>query len=88
MPDDYKGTVTDKSIEIMSMVLSRRGDKDKAAKQIFDVAMGYGAGAGHEGEYFLPPGVERMAKFKLVRDRLDRCTEMYGDVCNSVAIDQ
>ncbi|KAJ6783842.1 hypothetical protein PWT90_11266 [Aphanocladium album] len=88
LPEDYKGTVADKTIKVMhNGPFVVHGDKDKAVRHIFEVAMGQGAGKGHEGEFFLPLGEEMPARIKLVRDRLDRCLEVYGDVCTSVGRD-
>ncbi|KAJ3481635.1 hypothetical protein NLG97_g7773 [Lecanicillium saksenae] len=67
LPEDYKGTVADKTIDVMhNGPFVARGDKDKAVRHIFEVAMGQGAGVGHEGEFFLPLGEEMPARIKLV----------------------
>ncbi|OAQ98818.1 hypothetical protein LLEC1_01930 [Akanthomyces lecanii] len=88
LPEDYKNSIADKTINAMQNgPFVPRGDKDKAVHQIFDVAMGQGAGIGHEGEFFLPLGEEMPARIKLVRDRLDHCLAVYGDVCTSVGLD-
>lgn len=88
LPEDYKGSIADKTIDIMQNgPFVARGDKDKAVRHIVDVVMGQGAGKGHEGEFFLPLGEEMPARIKLVRDRLDHCLEVYGDVSTSVGLD-
>ncbi|OAA81709.1 NAD(P)-binding domain protein [Akanthomyces lecanii RCEF 1005] len=88
LPGDYKDSIADQTINVMQDgPFVPRGDKDKAVRQIFDVALGRGAGKGHEGEFFLPLGEEMPARIKLVRDRLDHCLAVYGDVCTSVGLD-
>lgn len=88
LPEDYKDSIADKTIHVMQNgPFVPRGDKDKAVRQIFEVALGQGAGEGHEGEFFLPLGEEMPARIKLVRDRLDHCLAVYGDVCTSVGLD-
>lgn len=88
LPADYKDTIAEKTINIMhNGPFVPLNDKDKAVRQIFDVAMGQGAGTGHEGEFFLPLGKEMPDRIKLVRDRLDHCLAVYGDVCMNVGLD-
>ncbi|KJZ72516.1 hypothetical protein HIM_08040 [Hirsutella minnesotensis 3608] len=89
IPACYQDSIAAKTIQVMSEgVLAARGDANKAAMQIVDVAMGQGAGAGHEGEFFLPLGEEMPARIKLVRDRLDHCLQVYGAVCTDVKLDK
>ncbi|OAA73844.1 NAD(P)-binding domain protein [Cordyceps fumosorosea ARSEF 2679] len=88
LPGDYEGSVAEGTVGVMrDGRMVPRGDKDKAARRIFEVAMGEGAGKGHEGEFFLPLGEEMPARIRLVRDRLDHCLEVYGDVCTSIGLD-
>ncbi|XWW99771.1 hypothetical protein V2A60_007783 [Cordyceps javanica] len=88
LPEDYRGSVADRTIGVMrDGPFAARGDKDKAVRHIYEVAMGQGAGRGHEGEFFLPLGEEMPARIRLVRDRLDHCLAVYGDVCTSVGLD-
>lgn len=88
LPGDYKGSVSEKTLQVFQNdQFVPRGDKDKAVRQIFEVSMGRGAGRGHEGEFFLPLGEEMPGRIKLVRDRLDHCLDVYGDVCMTVGLD-
>lgn len=85
MPEDYKGTVVDKTIDTMgSGNFHPGGDKEKAVKAIYEVVMGEGVGAGHEGERFLPLGKDLAARVKQVQDSYSHSMEVFGDICNNV----
>lgn len=57
LPEDYKGSVSEQMINFLSNgKIVPKGDKDKAMKAVYDVVVGEGAGAGREGERFLPLG--------------------------------
>ncbi|KFY39556.1 hypothetical protein V495_05897 [Pseudogymnoascus sp. VKM F-4514 (FW-929)] len=85
LPEDYKGTVVDKTIDTMaSGNFYPGGDKEKAVKAIYEVVMGEGVGAGHEGERFLPLGKDLAARVKQVQDSYSHSMEVFGDICNNV----
>lgn len=88
-PECYNGSMSSKTIHVMREgTLVARGDASKAAVQLFNVAMGQGVGAGHEGEFCLPLGEEMPARIRLAMDRLDNCLKVYGQVCNDVKLDK
>ncbi len=91
LPEDYKGSVTDKTIEIIKegtmLNWPNLGDKDKAAKVIFDVVVGRGVGAGREAEVLLPLGVDLAKRVFESRGKLDHAMEVFGEICNGVAVD-
>jgi hypothetical protein len=85
---DYNGTVTEKTLEIMSSgKFKPDGDKDKAARAIFEVIVGRGMGEGHENEMFLPLGRDITARVKLVTDRWEHTMKVFGDICNDVYVE-
>ncbi|KAK9367584.1 hypothetical protein V1509DRAFT_626396 [Lipomyces kononenkoae] len=89
MPEDYKGSVADKTIDYMaSGKFDPDGDKEKAVKAIYEVVMGEGVGTGNEGERFLPLGRDMAARVKLVQDQHTHTMEVFGDVCNNVYRDR
>lgn len=83
--DDYKGTLVDKTIQFMaSGQFVGDGDPVKAAKAVYEVAIGEGVGKGKESELFLPLGRDMEARVKLSRDRLDHCWRVFGEVAMNV----
>ena len=89
MPEDYKGSVADQTMQYMaSGKFAPDGDKDKAMKAVYEVVMGEGVGAGHEGERFLPLGRDIAPRVKLMQDQFAHSWEVFGDVCNNVYIDK
>lgn len=85
LANDYKGTVLDKTLQIMTKgQFVPGGDRHKAADAIYEVAVGTGVGEGKESEMFLPLGRDMGSRVKLVRDRLDHCWEVFGDVAMNV----
>ena len=89
MPDDYKGSVVDKTLNIMgSGRFEPDGDKEKAVKAIYEVVVGEGVGAGREGERFLPLGRDLAARVKQVQDWHTHSMEVFGDICNNVYRDR
>jgi len=89
MPEDYKDSVADKTIELLTSGKSEPdGDKEKAVKAIYDVVMGEGVGAGREGERSLPLGRDIAARVKQVQDQFAHSMEVFGDVCNNVHRDR
>ncbi|SLM36335.1 short-chain [Lasallia pustulata] len=89
MPEDYKGPVADWTIDyIVSGKFDPDGDKEKAIKAIYEVVMGEGVGAGHEGERFLPLGRDLAARVKQTQDQYAHSMEVFGDVCNNVYKDR
>ena len=86
---DYEGTRADQTLKAMSgNTFTPDGDHLKAAKVIYEVTVGEGVGEGKVGEMFLPLGKEMGARVKLVRDRLDHCLEVFGDIANNVSVDK
>ncbi|KAL9594758.1 MAG: hypothetical protein Q9219_006844 [cf. Caloplaca sp. 3 TL-2023] len=89
LPDAYKGTFAEKMIQaIASGKVPANGDKDKAMKALYEVVVGEGAGAGREGEGFLPLGTDMTARVKGVQEALGRSLEVFGSVTDGVAIDK
>lgn len=82
---DYQDTMVEKTIDFMDHgTFVADGDTDKAARVVYEVVVGEGVGAGHEAEMLLPLGREIQDRVKLVRDRLDHCWEVFGDVAMNV----
>ncbi|KAJ0122337.1 short-chain protein [Diaporthe amygdali] len=87
LSDDYDGTVVSKTLQFMhGGKYVADGDTLKGAKAVYEVVMGEGVGAGKEAELNLPLGREMEARVKLVRDRMDHCWEVFGDVASNVYI--
>lgn len=84
MPDEYKGSAADKTMNVIRHGFEPDGDKDKAVKAIYEVVAGEGVGAGHEGERFLPLGRDVAARVQHVRDQYAHSMGVFGDVCNNV----
>lgn len=89
LPDDYKGTVVANMVDFMSNgKFVADGDPVKAAKAIYEVVVGEGVGAGKEVEMFLPLGRDMEYRVKLVRDRMDHCWDVFGDVAKNVYLER
>ena len=89
MPDDYKNSVVDKTIQVMaSGAFEPDGDTEKAVRAIYEVVMGEGVGAGREGERFLPLGRDMAARVKQVQEGYAHSMEVFGEVCNNVYVDR
>lgn len=85
LAEDYKGTLVDKTLQIMSSgKFVPEGDPAKAADAIYDVVIGEGVGEGKGSELFLPLGRDMEARVKLTRDRLDHCWDTFGDIAVNV----
>lgn len=88
LSDDYKGSAVGKVLDFMhGGNYDADGDTSKGAKVVYDVTMGEGVGAGKEGEPNLPLGRDMEARVKLVRDRMDRCWEVFGDAATNVFVE-
>lgn len=89
LPDDYKGTVVGNMIDFMSSgKFVADGDPVKAARAIYEVVLGEGVGTGREAEMFLPLGRDMEARVKLVRDRMEHCWDVFGDVAKNVYVER
>ena len=87
--DDYKGSVAEQMMEIMSKnTLQPNGDKDKAMKALYEVVVGEGVGEGREAERLLLLGPDMTVRAKGVRDYLGHALEVFGEVADGVAIDK
>ncbi|CAG8175577.1 unnamed protein product [Penicillium salamii] len=85
LPGDYEGSVVAQMLEaITEGKLVADGDKEKAAKVIYEVVQGEGVGNGHGSERFLPLGRDMIPRVKLVRDQLDHSLDVFGDVAGNV----
>lgn len=85
MPEDYVGSVSDQLMNhITSGNFKADGDKDKAAKAVYEVVVSEGVGAGHEGAKFLPLGRDLAVRVKEVQDQYTQTMGVFGDVCNNV----
>ncbi|XDG04371.1 hypothetical protein ABKA04_003986 [Annulohypoxylon sp. FPYF3050] len=88
VPDAYKGSIAEQMVQIMSSgTLKPNGDKDKAMKALYEVIVGEGVGKGHEAERLLPLGSDMTVRLKTVQDYLGHALEVFGDVCNSVNLE-
>lgn len=88
LPSDYDGSAVGKVMEFMhggNYVAD--GDTSKGARVVYEVVTGEGIGAGKEAELNLPLGRDMEARVKLVRDRMDRCWEVFGDAATNVYIE-
>ncbi|KAI0151585.1 NAD(P)-binding protein [Xylariaceae sp. FL1272] len=89
LPDDYKGSMTEKMLEYLSSGnVPINGDKDKAMKAVYDLVVGEGFGAGQEAERLLPLGTDMTTRVKTSRDYLQHSLDVFGVVTDSVAIDK
>lgn len=89
LPDDYRGSVAEKMIQIISSGnLVPNGDKDKAMKAVYELVVGEGAGVGHEAERFLPLGSDMTVRIKRVQDYLGHALEVFGNVTNGVNLER
>ncbi|KAI1267467.1 NAD(P)-binding protein [Xylariaceae sp. FL1019] len=89
LPDDYKGSMTEKMLEYLSTgKVPINGDKDKAMKAVYDLVVGEGLGAGHEAERLLPLGTDMTARVETTRDYLQHSLDVFGTVTDSVATDK
>ncbi|CAG7917608.1 unnamed protein product [Penicillium olsonii] len=86
---DYEGSVVAQTLEaITEGKLVVDGDKEKAARVIYEVVQGEGVGIGHESERFLPLGRDMIPRVQLVRDQLDHSLDVFGDVAGNVFLTQ
>lgn len=89
LPEDYEGSVSETMIEYMkSGKVPVNGDKDKAMKAVYAVVVGEGVGTGHEAEQILPLGTDMRARVKLVQEQLAHSLQVFGEVTDSVIIDE
>lgn len=89
LPTDYDNTVPHKFIEALKKgTYPLVGDKDKAARQIFDVVVAQGAGEGRASEPILPLGPDIPMRFREAAARLNHAVDVFEAVSNSVAADK
>ncbi|KGO42135.1 Short-chain dehydrogenase/reductase SDR [Penicillium expansum] len=89
LPVDYSGSVAAKTLDVLlTGKLVADGDKDKAAKAMYEVVVGEGVGVGHESEGFLPLGRDMIPRVELVRDRLVHALDVFGDTAGNVYVDK
>ncbi|KAI0842556.1 putative short-chain oxidoreductase [Hypoxylon sp. FL0890] len=89
LPDDYKGSVAEQTMQMLcSGKFPVNGNKDKAMKAVYEVAVGEGVGKGHEAERLLPLGRDMTVRLNTVRDYLGHALEGFGEVCNSVSLER
>ncbi|KAI0179311.1 putative short-chain oxidoreductase [Hypoxylon sp. FL1284] len=87
LPDDYKGSVADQMMQFMGGgKFQGNGDKDKAMKAVYDVVVGEGPGKGNEAERLLPLGTDISPRVTAVRDYLGHALDVFGEVCDSMAV--
>lgn len=74
--------------QMMNAIKERKfvgdGDKDKAARVIFDIVIGEGAGAGHEAERFLPMGRDMIPRVGLLRDQCAHALDVFAEIAGNV----
>ncbi|PNP50072.1 hypothetical protein THARTR1_09204 [Trichoderma harzianum] len=88
LPEDYKGSMSEKLMEIMSTgKFAPNGDKDKAMKAVYEVVVGEGVGKSHEAERALPLGQDLAVRIQVVQNYLSHAIEVFGDVCNNVQLE-
>jgi hypothetical protein len=86
---DYVGSVAAQMIDVLlTGKLVADGDKDKAAKAMYEVVVGEGVGAGRESEEFLPLGRDMIPRVELVRDRLVHALDVFGDIAGNVYVEK
>ncbi|KXG48745.1 Short-chain dehydrogenase/reductase SDR [Penicillium griseofulvum] len=89
LPVDYVDSVATKMMDaIQSGKFVADGDKDKAAKAIYEVVVGEGVGVGRENEEFLPLGRDMIPRIELVRDRLVHTLDVFGDIAGNVYVEK
>ncbi|KAJ5236764.1 hypothetical protein N7489_006855 [Penicillium chrysogenum] len=89
LPVDYVGSVAAQMIDVLlTGKLVADGDKDKAAKAMYEVVVGEGVGAGRESEGFLPLGRDMIPRVELVRDRLVHALDVFGDIAENVYVEK
>ncbi|KAL2163800.1 hypothetical protein VTH06DRAFT_5859 [Thermothelomyces fergusii] len=85
LPEDYRGSVADQMMQLMAGGTFRGdGDKDKAARAVYEVVVGEGVGAGREAERLLPLGRDLAARIRTVQEYYAHSVEVFGDICNNV----
>ncbi|KAI8966547.1 putative short-chain oxidoreductase [Daldinia sp. FL1419] len=89
LPDDYKGSVAEHMIQILSSgKLQPNGDKDKAMKALYEVVVGEGVGKGREAERLLPLGQDMTLRIQGQLEYFNHALEAFKDVTDNVAIDK
>ncbi|KAJ5978746.1 hypothetical protein N7501_002088 [Penicillium viridicatum] len=89
LPVDYAGSVAAQMLDVLlTGKLVADGDKDKAAKAMYEVVVGEGVGAGRESEGFLPLGRDMIPRVELVRDRLVHALDVFGDIARNVYVEK
>jgi hypothetical protein len=89
LPEDYNDSVVAQMLDIIRTgKLVADGDKDKAAKAIYEVVVGEGVGTGRESERFLPLGRDMIPRVELVRDQLVHSLETFGNLAGNVYVDR
>jgi NAD(P)-dependent dehydrogenase (short-subunit alcohol dehydrogenase family) len=85
---DYQATTTQQYLDALaSGKFVAKGDHLKAARAIYEVVVGEGAGAGHQKEMILPLGTDIVPRLEEAKERYDHAMEVFGHVCNNVSID-
>ncbi|KAJ5266733.1 hypothetical protein N7478_009541 [Penicillium angulare] len=89
VPDDYRGSAAEQMMEaIRGRKFAGNGHKGKAAKAIYEVVVGEGAGAGREEERFLPLGADMVSRIGLIRDQSDHALQVFGEISNGIAMER
>lgn len=89
LPEDYRGSVAEMMMNaIATGNFPANGDKDKAAKSLFEAIVGEGIGAGHEGEQFLPLGHDMIPRVTGIRDQCAHVLDVFGDVAQRVQLEK
>lgn len=85
---DYNGTTLEKYYNVFkSGNMPTKGDHKKAVKAIYEVVVGEGVGSGRQQESQMILGKDCAVRVGEVRQGLDHMMEEFGDICNSVDID-
>ncbi|KAM0321797.1 hypothetical protein ACHAQA_009894 [Verticillium albo-atrum] len=92
LPEDYRGTGTEKLYEIMkdsaTIGFPADGDHLKASQVIYEVVTGTGVGTGREGERVLPLGRDLAACWNRFAHQWEQTMDVFGHVCNDVSIEK
>ncbi|KAL7629759.1 hypothetical protein AAE478_001282 [Parahypoxylon ruwenzoriense] len=93
LPEDYKGSVSDRMIQFLSGgaipgTPFAAADKDKAMKAVYEVVVGEGVGAGREAERLLLLGPDMILRAKGVHEYLGHALEVFKDTTSNVGVDK
>lgn len=84
-PDDYKGSVTEKTARsLQGSNFKPDGDHRKATKVIYEMAVGEGVGKGKESERVIFLGRDMTASMEVVLEGMKHQMETFREIANNV----